>query len=38
MIFILLAAVVCTIASALNKLPLWVAVILLCLYEAAKFA
>ncbi len=33
---LVLAAFVCTIASALNKCPLWVAVLLLCVIELLR--
>jgi hypothetical protein len=31
--FLVLAAFICAIASALGKCPLWIAVILLCIVE-----
>ena len=35
--FLLLAAIAVAIASAMGRAPLWLAVILLCLVEAAHF-
>jgi hypothetical protein len=35
-LLLLLAAFVCTIASAMNKCPLWVPVLLLCVLELLR--
>ena len=36
MIVLVLAAFIVTVASAMNKAPLWVAVIILCLIELIR--
>jgi hypothetical protein len=36
LLLLAVAAFVCTIASAMNKCPLWVAVMLLCLIELLR--
>jgi len=35
-VLLLIAAIISTIASAIGKLPLWIAVILLCLIELLR--
>jgi len=35
-VLLLIAAIICTIASALGKLPLWIAVAFLCLIELLR--
>lgn len=37
-VIILIAAIVCTLASAIGKLPLWIAVALLCLIELLRLS
>jgi len=36
MALLVISAFLCTIANALNKCPLWIAVILLCIIEALR--
>ncbi len=35
---LLIAAIICTLASAIGKLPLWIAVALLCLTELLRLS